>query len=317
MVGTELDPNQWRILCERLADGTCVPFLGAAANVSGNGYRGLPLADQVALHLVGKLINTPVPSFRAVAQVRPRHRGLLAYRDLTRLGAQDLARVALLLSEDQPDLFKALKEKLPEESCEPSPILDFVARLPGLRLIITTNYDHLMERALDNHGREYKVVVQPKKGFDLEDHTRLSDELLDWHGLVLYKLHGTFSEPDGIIVTEEDYIEFLTVAGSKERGVPKLIQSTLKDSMLLFLGYGLQDWDFRTIYKALIEKLGRHESRRSYAIQSSPSPFWFRFWLTKRVEIFDFDLYAFVAQLEQEYRRLNLRLLPPRQDSDA
>jgi SIR2-like domain len=317
MVGTEPDPNQWRILCERLADGTCVPFLGAAANVSGNGYEGLPLADEVALHLVGKLINTPVPSFRAVARVRPRHSALRAYRDLTRLGAQDLARVALLLSEDEDDLFRALAEKLPEDSCEPSPLLDLLARMPGLKLIITTNYDHLMERALDNHGREYKVVVQPKKGFELDEHTRLSEELLDWDGLVLYKLHGSFSDRKAIIVTEEDYIEFLTVAGSKERGVPGEIQGMLKDSVLLFLGYGLQDWDFRTIYKALIEKLGRHKTRRSFAIQFEPSPFWFRFWLAKGVEIFDSDLYAFVAQLEREYARLNLELLPPRRDGDA
>ena len=72
MVEDDLEPGQWRIVSQRLASGECVPFLGAAANVSGNGYRGLPLGDEVALHLVGKLLNTPVPSFRAVAKVQPR-----------------------------------------------------------------------------------------------------------------------------------------------------------------------------------------------------------------------------------------------------
>jgi SIR2-like domain len=312
MPGVQPDANQWRIICERLHDGTCIPFLGAAANVSGNGYQGLPLGDDLALHLMGKLIDADVASLKQLAHVQTRHPALRrGYRDLIRLGLQDLARVSMHLSEDEPDLIKALKEKLPDD-CTPSPLLDLLARMTELKLIVTTNYDALMERALEKYQRSFEVVVQPKKGFPLDEHTRLTDRLHQWDGLVVYKLHGSLSEPAGIILTEEDYIEFLTVAADEERGVPKPIQAALTDGMLLFLGYGLQDWDFRTIFKALIEKLDRHQSRHSFAIQKKTTDFWFRFWLAKRVEIFSLDLYGtrgFVERLERTYEK-RFELLP-------
>jgi SIR2-like domain len=315
MIEDDLEPGQWRLVSERLASGQCVPFLGAAANVSGNGYRGLPLGDEVALHLVGKLLNTPLPSFRAVAKVRPRLSVLQGYKELTRLGAQDLARVALMLSGDQDDLFSALEEKLLERQCGPSPLLELLARMPGIKLIVTTNYDRLMEDALDAYERTYKVVIQPKQGFELTRHKALEQELWEYDGLVLYKLHGTLAKPEEIILTEEDYIEFLTIAASTERGVPKPIQEAFVESSLLFLGYGLQDWDFRTIYKALIEKLDREKSKSSWAIQHQPSRFWTKFWFKKDVEIFDIDLYRFVERLEREYER-HSELLPKKAPRD-
>jgi hypothetical protein len=105
------------------------------------------------------------------------------------------------------------------------------------------------------------------------------------------------------VISEDDYIEFLGIASHDKLGVPFQIKARITDSVLLFLGYGLEDWDVRSIYKLLIEK-SRHRSRqRSFAIQKDPSRFWVQFWERKDVTIYNLDLPEFAGQLQREYEK--------------
>jgi SIR2-like domain len=311
MVSRTIAPLQWDMILDAIHTGRCVPFLGAGVNASTPDYQGLPLGGEVAIRLVERLLGGEVPDPKKLVRLEP---GPLRdqYQDLVRLRLHDLARVALhvQVSADQVYLMRLLREILPDQECRPSKLLDTLARLP-LRLIVTTNYDRLMEAALQQNGQpEPLVIVQPLKGFSANEQLALQDALAGSDGLVLYKIHGSFDDQGGnardgtqssVIVSEEDYIEFLTVAAVKNAGVPSLISQQLVDSVLLFLGYGLEDWDFRTIYKVLVEELPARERRRSFAIQKDPSEFWTRYWASKNVEIFDVDLYEFAAELEQRY----------------
>jgi hypothetical protein len=193
-------------------DGLCVPFLGAGVNVSSDEYKGLPLANEVTLRLVEELIEeSKGVDPKDLCPTKP-HKCLAQYKDLTRIGLQDLAR--------------------------PSKLLTTLAQLP-FELIVTTNYDRLTERALALQGKSYKMVVQPIKGFgELAWHT-LENELAVYDGLVVYKIHGTFLDKSPsnkkqdmdalsrVIITEEDYIEFLTVIGEPFRGIPGQIKSKM------------------------------------------------------------------------------------------
>src|SRR5262249_31471720 len=144
--------------------------------------------------------------------------------------------------------------------------------------------------------------------------TTLQNELANYDGVIIYKIHGTFLDEDPgakrqdkdplsrVVITEEDYIEFLTLVGQSAGGIPPLIKSKMTYSTLLFLGYSLEDWDFRTIFKGLIEPLEPHIQRKSFAIQKDPSDFWVDFWDRKGVVIYNIDLYEFAEELEQRYR---------------
>jgi hypothetical protein len=292
MAESTIKPSHMQLIVDRVHEGRCVPFLGAAANVSSQvrGYKGLPLGADVAGELV-KQIQFKGPN------------------------AKDLARVALQyeFETDRPYLINTLKTILPDMKCTPSPLLEILARLP-FKLVITTNYDRLLERALEK--QDFKVIFQPTKGFEDTPETKQQfEELEEYNGLMIYKIHGTFfdkvlgsapledEEMSPLIITEDDYIEFLTVVGKdKDRiGVPNLILKKIIPSTLLFLGYSLEDWDFRTIYKGLIEPLPKHQARKSFAIQKDPSEFWVEFWQKKGVEIYNLDLYDFAEQLETSY----------------
>lgn len=275
-------------IIDNIQDDRCVPFLGAAANVSCRvyGYRGLPLGGEVAQKLIEK----------------------------SRIGVQrsdeeNLARVSqqVEIRARRPRLISLLKTILPFQDCTPSPLLRVLAKLP-FKLIVTANYDELLEQALSELGREYEVIIQPAKGFgnQIDDENSKILDCFERDRLVIYKIHGAFQDSsprDTIVITEDDYIEFLTmVCGDEDKmGIPKQIISTLKTSTILFLGYSLEDWNFRSIHRGLIEQLAEEEQQPSFAIQKEPSEFWVRFWQGKNVEIYNADLYEFAEQLQQKY----------------
>lgn len=318
----------WNVIVDSIRSGKCVPFLGAGVNVSANGYAGLRLGGAVADKLLRALVaeldadvaeNDDEDEQEELFQVRSAD-SLREYPQLLRVGAQDLARVALHVQVmgGSPVLLDLLQRLLPETQREPSPLLEVLARLP-VRLIVTTNYDCLMERALtdvklDNGETATKpiVLVQPTDGFDAEEqaeNTRFLSENLPQKGrardpaegepAIVYKIHGSFGDPDrGLVVTEQDYIDFLAaVSRDSTSGVPQQIAGAIQGSHLLFLGYGLEDWDFRTLYKVLVEEQEPNKKRMSFAIQRNPSPFWEELWREKKVQIYDMDLYDFASQL--------------------
>jgi hypothetical protein len=305
MVSKGLSKDDWELIVPRIDAGKCVAFLGAGANVVPSGQNGLPLGAQVAAQLVEALTGVKVGEFDDIASMKP-YTALRDYRELLRLGLYDLPRVAFYveLRRDPAFLIQQLRMILDDAGRKPSPVLRTLARLP-FHLIVTTNYDNLMERALDHVGVEYRRIIQPIGGFDEKTRRDLNDELADWGDrLILYKIHGSLlhsgADPstEEVLVTEEDYIRYLTIANVQGRGVPNIVAGMLTASTILFLGYSLEDWDFRTIFKSLIEPLGRHTQFRSFAFQRKPSPHWTKFWTAKHVDILDMDVSKFAEKLE-------------------
>jgi len=301
----------------------CVPFLGAAVNVKdpARAYDGMLIGRELA----GEILST---------------------RDFLFLGPkgdrENLAKVALQyeIRTNRKDLVSKLKYLIPDDDHEPSPLLRTLARLP-FELIVSTNYDRLMERALEmegkKEGKDFITIVQPTSGWDLRADPDLDSKFKDWsafEGLLLYKIHGSFRgratrkpqakppagagapEPDPagpLIITEEDYIEFMIAMGHDDHervGIPQCIRSRMQQKMLLFLGYGLEDWDIRALYKGLIDSLDRSEQRDSFAIQKNASPLWQSFWNKRNILVRNFDLYQFADELHQQYFQAPLQWSP-------
>jgi hypothetical protein len=293
---SKIDKLQWNMIVDRFYERRCVPFLGAGANISRENpaYQGLPLGGEVAWRIGDELKYTK-----------------------NRAMAAGMARIALEyeLRSDRGYLLDFLMKAVPDEQRIPSPLLETLAKLP-LGLVVTTNYDRLLERALQSEGRQFELLVQPIGGFeDIPATWALFDKLEHDAEIIVYKIHGSFGHdpetggaperagPPRVIITEDDYIEFLAVheKESERIGVPKIIRSKLIPSTLLFLGYGLQDWDFRTIYRGLVGRLNKHDRRASFAIQKNPPRYWVKYWESQGIEIFNMDAYQFAEQLTARY----------------
>ncbi|HKH47349.1 MAG TPA: SIR2 family protein [Thermoanaerobaculia bacterium] len=157
------------------------------------------------------------------------------------------------------------------------------------------------------HVSPMEVVVQPLEGFRGAEQEAVKRRLAEHDGVVLYKIHGSFFDeepPEGfppVVITEEDYIQFLTLIGRADGSIPQLIKDKFAFCSLLFLGYGLEDWDFRTLYKGLIQSVPPNKQRESFAIQYDPPEYWVRYW-EPNVFIYDMDIYEFADELEQRWR---------------
>ena len=115
-----------------------------------------------------------------------------------------------------------------------------------VRQVVTTNYDDLLERALEALKRyPVKVVRQ-------EDVARTGRG----DGVHVVKLHGDAAEPDEIVLCRDDYDEFF----ERRPAMALLLEGLLLNRTFFFVGYGLRDPNFRQVYSRIARML--REARR-------------------------------------------------------
>jgi hypothetical protein len=146
---------------------------------------------------------------------------------------------------------------------EPHQVL---AGLP-LPIYITTDSSNLLAEALVAAGKTPQVelcrwndhIAQLPSIYDTEPNYRP-----DAKRPLVYHLFGRFEEPDSLILTEDDYFDYLIgVTGNKDL-IPPVVRRALADTALLFLGFQMDDWDFRVLFRSIMSQEGRGR-RRGYA----------------------------------------------------
>ncbi len=294
-----------RLIDKKLREGRVVPFLGAGVNIRSPGRSSggvaLPTGGQLSRQLA-ELVSYPADDDR----------------DL-----DDLSKVTSYFVETSARsvLRQELRSVFDVET-EPGPIHHYLASIDAPLLIVTTNYDDNMERALQRAGRPYELVVHPtdRKDYDAsvfwwragatepEKPVAPNKLLLDLaNSTVVYKMHGTMhrrdAQWDSYVVTEDDYVEFLSrMAG--QSAVPSQFIRHFRSRHFLFLGYGLRDWNLRVLLRSLAMAPGSGETHvaaggehpdsgvddervKSWAIQYKPSAIELELWGARDVRIFD------------------------------
>ena len=72
-------------------------------------------------------------------------------------------------------------------------------------------------------------------------------------------------------------------------------QTVLPQRTVLFLGYSLEDWNFRVIWEGVLSDYGNKTD--SYALVKSSSEFQKYFWAKRNIKIIDLDLTDFAIKL--------------------
>lgn len=148
---------------------------------------------------------------------------------------------------------------------EPHAVL---AAMP-LKLYITTNVSSLMSDALLAAGRQPVVEILPwsdglAEGYkDSSIFVREPGYRPSVERPLVYHLFGRMDQPDSIVLTEDDHFEFLKGATRNNALIPSFVQAAWSDSALLFLGYQLEDWSFRVLFRSILDlpgsgRLNRH-----------------------------------------------------------
>jgi hypothetical protein len=64
------------------------------------------------------------------------------------------------------------------------------------------------------------------------------------------------------VLTEDDYFDFLIGATRNRDLIPQPVKTALADSALLFLGFRMEDWSFRVLYRGLMNAQGGKRLKR-------------------------------------------------------
>ena len=305
----------YRLIDKKLREGGAVPFLGAGVNIRSPGAEGvgtqLPTGGQLSRQLAD-LVSFPSDDERDI---------------------EDLSKVASYFVETSAR--SVLRQELRavfDIDSEPGPIHHYLASIDTPLLIVTTNYDDNMERALQRAGRPFDLVVHPtdRKDYDAsvfwwragasapEKPVAPNKLLIDLsQTTVVYKMHGTMhradAQWDSYVVTEDDYVEFLSrMAG--QSAVPSQFIRHFRSRHFLFLGYGLRDWNLRVLLRSLAmapvpepnapqlvtptpPDAGSEERVKSWAIQYKPSMIERELWSARDVRIFDESIDDFTTAI--------------------
>jgi hypothetical protein len=310
-------PLKYRALLETLADklekGRCLIFLGAGASVDLAAPADLPTGQELAKELAAKC---HLEWHRYV----PLSTTAFYYEFFyTREGLNDLLQARIGNPAIAPS--RTIR-KLVE-------IVELLEQRGKQVFIVTTNYDQHFERAYrERLQRDPQVIVyrgaEDPNNNEAQLHLGMDESPEFWRPqeptTYLYKMHGSISNPggQGLVVTEEDYINFLANAQSydPQKSLAAEVRGRIGRSTVLFVGYSLADWNFRVIFKATAER-NRSDQRESVAVWSFAPPEdplehereqdrWqaaVEFWGRKKVRVVDRDAFEFMSHLRQFLER--------------
>ncbi|WP_338830698.1 SIR2 family protein [Bradyrhizobium sp. 27S5] len=156
-------------------------------------------------------------------------------------------------------LIERLAELLHINGAEPGPAHKEFCTLP-FDIVCTTNFDFLLERQYDLDRQDNRTV------HPVVDEDQLSINI-GASGTLLFKLHGDVRHPTRLVVTEADYDGFLT----NYPLIATYLANQLITKTAVFIGYSLDDPDFRQIWHLVASRLGKTR-RMAYAIMVNARP---------------------------------------------
>ncbi len=201
-----------------------------------------------------------VAQYLAVNQspIYPRENlGSMLRAEILKRYAKELPRE--LADAEMPQLISAVGEL--NRKRDASDAHAVLAALP-IPIYITTNPDHLLVDALKAAGKDPQVELCKwnEEMYTDSIYKREPDYRPTAQRPLVYCLFGQFSDLDSMVVTEDDYFDYLIGVTSNKDLIPGAVRRALADSALLFLGFQLDDWNFRVLYRSLMSQEGR--SRR-------------------------------------------------------
>jgi hypothetical protein len=134
-------------------------------------------------------------------------------------------------------------------------------------IYITTNPDHLLAEALAASGKTPQTELCPWTSDVDWPRSIYEDQPLyrpDATHPLVYHLFGDLEEPGSIVLTEDDYFDYLIGVTSNKDLIPGTVRRALADTALLFVGFQIDDWDFRVLFRSIMAQEGRNR-RKKYA----------------------------------------------------
>jgi hypothetical protein len=299
--------DEWPALLDQIEGGRLTPILGSGLTDGIVGSRQ-ELARQWA-----RVYKFPIPppldeDLPQVAQFVSKMRGENFLRDrlrefvgqrivanfreelTTSIGAEQLARVEGK-TRDPDALMRLVREVGRLARSDPHEGHNVLASLP-LPLYLTAEVSGLLAdavRATDATGSPAQPGSEGARDPISESFRWTNRAGVDWGAMptsdpaetagtverpLIYSLFGQLGSPGSVVLSEDDYLEFLTSFSNRDKqaSIPHQVLDALVDTSLLFVGFRIDDWDFRVLFRAILslEGSGNLQGYPHWAIQLDP-----------------------------------------------
>lgn len=246
----------WEQLIWRAENQMLTPFLGA-----GISRPPLPDADELA-RILSEQFDYP-------------------FREKELMNVAQFGATTVDGSAPKIEVAKIFKAFAPPDFTDRDQPHAILASFP-IPIYLTTNYDDYMEQALTatklrtprwevcrwnsglrdrpSHLSQQEGAVEPSNGSP-----------------VVFHLHGHVDDFDSLVLTEDDYLDFMvnarryeSVTTASVQVIPPKINELISSTSLMFLGYGLRDWNLRVLLRALIQSADVTAQKVSVSVQLEP-----------------------------------------------
>jgi CHAT domain-containing protein len=267
-IGGDKSESFWPFLLEDLRKGTCVPFLGPGvatgllpapgdvATKLAEKYN-YPLTDTHDLAKVARYIALNAPQDLRTEYTRILRRSLFAYLGLKPTKEDRQRYVEANFTETATGIGWAEKVLTLHENEIHHLLADL--RLP---LYMTTNCDSFMTEALRARGLisvrragpRWEQVQAGTPQYTLDPEPSRANP-------VVFHLNGYDEDPrqaSQLVLSEDDFLaHFVRLRRDHNAVLPMDVIELLGQSSFLFLGYSLDDWEFRVVLQGLVAGLDR------------------------------------------------------------
>ncbi len=276
------DNGQWKFICESVRSGQCVPIVGpdVAEHITGNSRaisseiarkENFPLdtRDQFDLAKVSQYLATKGDLVSARATVRQ------AFTDeIYKSGARILNRPVDKLA--MPALQQALASNaatLDGDSSKRDP-LRIVAGFDA-RVFVNAGYDTLLEayvREAEFEGNKKEPIALTTQWDPVKVPEFMGDATVQKP--FVYYVFGNRRKADDStwVLTEDNFFDYL-IRATGYKLMPGVVGEALADGSLLFLGFPLDDWKFRVLFRMIFSQEGgkQRSKYKHVAVQVDPA----------------------------------------------
>jgi hypothetical protein len=240
----------------------------------------------------------------------------------------------------------AIKNKLEEDNNDWT-VYQFLSRLPArmkvknkasnnkgfpYQLIITTNYDDMLEKALEKMSEDYDVVYYDTgfQKFIFESHIKVNEERQikrfntkkeyedkfplvsrddlvkpEQRRIVILKLFGTWTK--SFVVNERHFMRYWAVILTRLKELlPDRMLKVLRESQILFLGCSHNDIDLELFWEAFLQEGVKNPGEWWLICQSEPGRYIDKRWEQRRANVTQINcsLEYFIKNLDAHIEKL-------------
>lgn len=187
-------------------------------------YAGMPSVDKIKSSILERCDESESEYLKKISSLSEIANEFIQMRNGSR---NELNTILMDLIDKEPDSISLHK---------------FLSEIPQIDKIVTTNYDHLFEKA---YGNDIFPIIS-NANIPYASRKRVD----------LYKIHGDIKVPDSLLISSDDYTDFFN---REHDPIWTKIKSLIAEKSVLFIGYSIADQNIDYLINNVIKSIGKNQ----------------------------------------------------------